>query len=97
MATRTAKINLAEDSLNATVITRAYWDKVSWAKLNPQSCIMKAYDNALFLWFTLKDGSHDAYIIDFDVGGNPIITQHDDYASCVFVDVQNDALYFVRA
>lgn len=86
---------LAESSLNATVITRAYWDKASWAKLNPSSCIMKSYDNALFCWFTLADGSHDAYIIDFDTGGNPIITQHDDYASCAFTDVENDALYFV--
>jgi hypothetical protein len=56
---------------------------------------MKHYDNALFCWFTLKDGSHDAYIIDFDVGGNPIITQHDDYASCAFTDVENDKIYFV--
>ena len=86
---------LAENSLNATVITRAHWDKVSWSKLNPSSCIMKSYDNALFCWFTLKDGSHDFYVIDFDVGGNPIITQHDDYASCAFTDVENDALYFV--
>lgn len=86
---------LAENSLNATVITRAHWDKASWARLNPQSCIMKSYDNALFLWFTLKDGTRDAYIIDFDVGGNPIITQHDDHASCAFTDVENDALYFV--
>jgi hypothetical protein len=86
---------LAESSLNATVVTRAYWDKASWAKLNPSSCIMKSYDNALFCWFTLADGSHDAYIIDFDTGGNPIITQHDDYASCAFTDVENDALYFV--
>lgn len=89
--------SLAENSLNASVITRAYWDKVAWSKLNPKSCIMQSYDNALFCWFTLFDGSHDAYIIDFDVGGNPIITQHNDYASCAFVDVQNDALYFVRA
>lgn len=86
---------LAESSLNSTVITRAYWDKASWAKLNPSSCIMKSYDNALFCWFTLTDGTHDAYIIDFDTGGNPIITQHDDYASCAFTDVENDALYFV--
>lgn len=86
---------LSESSLNAPVITRAYWDKASWAKLNPSSCIMKSYDNALFCWFTLADGTHDAYIIDFDTGGNPIITQHDDYASCAFTDVENDALYFV--
>lgn len=86
---------LAENSLNATVITRAHWDKFSWAALNPASCIMKSYDNALFCWFTLKDGSHDAYVIDFDIGGNPIITQHDDFASCAFTDVENDALYFV--
>lgn len=86
---------LAENSLNATVITRAHWDKASWAKLNPQSCIMKSYDNALFCWFTLADGTHDAYVIDFDTGGNPIITQHDDFASCAFTDVENDALYFV--
>lgn len=86
---------LSESSLNSTVITRAYWDKVSWAKLNPATCIMKSYDNALFCWFTLADGTHDAYIIDFDTGGNPIITQHDDYASCAFTDVENDALYFV--
>lgn len=86
---------LSESSLNAPVVTRAYWDKASWAKLNPSSCIMKSYDNALFCWFTLADGTHDAYIIDFDTGGNPIITQHDDYASCAFTDVENDALYFV--
>ena len=88
---------LAEDSLTSTVITRAFWDKVSWSALNPASCIMKAYDNALFCWFTLTDGTHKAYIIDFDVGGNPIITSHDDYASCAFVDVENDKLYFVEA
>ena len=86
---------LAEDSLNATVITRGDWDKASWSALNPSSCIMKSYDNALFCWFTKKDGTHDAYVIDFDVGGNPIITQHDDHASCAFTDVENDALYFV--
>ena len=56
---------------------------------------MKSYDNALFLWFTLKDGSHEAYVIDFDVGGNPIISLHDDHASCAFTDVENDKIYFV--
>lgn len=86
---------LSEDSLNAAVITRAFWDKVSWSALNPESCIMVAYDNALFTWFTLKDGTHKAYVIDFDIGGNPIITEHDDYALCVFTDVENDKLYFV--
>ena len=86
---------LGEDSLTAVVVTRAFWDKASWAALNPSSCIMKGYDNALFCWFTKTDGTHDAYVIDFDVGGNPIITQHDDYASCAFTDVENDALYFV--
>lgn len=86
---------LAENSLNATVVTRAYWDKVSWEKLNPSSCMMAAYDNALFCYFTLEDGTHRAYVIDFDIGGNPIITEHDDYASCVFTDVENDKLYFV--
>lgn len=86
---------LSEDSLNSTVITRQYWDKLSWAALNPQSCIMVAYDNALFCWFTLTDGTRKAYIIDFDVGGNPIITEHDEHANCVFTDVENDKLYFV--
>lgn len=88
---------LSEGSLTSTVITRGYWDKTAWSRLNPSSALMVSYDNSLFLWFTLEDGGRDAYIIDFDVGGNPIITQHDDYASCAFVDVQNDALYFVGA
>lgn len=88
---------LSEDSLTSTVITRMFWDKVSWSALNPQSCMMASYDNALFCWFTLTDGSRKAYVIDFDTGGNPIITEHDDYADCVFTDVENDKLYFARA
>lgn len=88
---------LSEDSLTSTVITRLYWDKVSWSALNPESCMMLAYDNALFCWFTLADGTRKAYIIDFDIGGNPIISEHDDYASCAFTDVENDKLYFVEA
>ena len=86
---------LSENSLSSTVITRAFWDKVSWSALNPSSCLMVSYDNALLTFFTLKDGSHKAYVIDFDIGGNSIITEHDDYANCVFTDVENDKLYFV--
>lgn len=84
---------LSEDSLTSTVITRLYWDKVSWSALNPESCMMTAYDNALFCWFTLMDGTRRAFVIDFDTGGKPIITEHDDYCSCVFTDVENDKLY----
>ena len=87
---------LAEDSLNATVLTRAYWDKVSWSALNPSSCIMTSYDNALFCWFTQADGTRRAFIVDFDTGGNPIITEHDDYALCAFTDVQDDVLCIVE-
>lgn len=83
---------LGEDSLTSTVITRAYWDKVSWSALNPESCVMAAYDNALLCWFTLVDGTSKMYMIDFDMGGNPIITEHDYYANCVFVDVERDQL-----
>ena len=59
--------------------------------------MMTAYDNALFCWFTLADGTRRAFVIDFDTGGRPIITEHDDYCSCVFTDVENDRLYFVGA
>ena len=87
---------LAEDSLTSTVLTRNYFDKVAWEALNPPSCIMTAYDNALFLWFEQTDGTPLAYIIDFDTGGNPVITRHSDFAQAVCVDCEDDALYFVR-
>lgn len=87
---------VSESSASVTVITKAYFDKQTWSALNPQSAIMVCYDNALMVWFTLADGSHKNYMIDFDDGGGLVITTHDDYADAAFADVESDNLYMMR-
>lgn len=88
---------LSEDSLMATVITRAYWDKATWSALWPKNITMCAYDNALFL-FTHNNAKteYKSFILDFDIGQGLIIQQISDKVNCVCMDCENDALYFVK-
>lgn len=86
---------LSEDSLTSTVITKAYFSKTDWAALNPPSIIMTAYDGALFFWATDRSGRQTGYIVDFDIGNNPIISTHSCRIRCCHVDCEDDKLYFV--
>lgn len=79
----------------AVVITEKYFDKRAWSALNPSSCVMTTYDNALHAWFTLPNGVQRSYIIDIDEGVSAITT-HDERAKAVTYDPETDALYFIR-
>ena len=58
---------------------------------------MVAHDQALFLWFTAEDGSTQGYIVDFNVDSSiKAVTTHDEPAGCLFEDVANGTLCFVR-
>ena len=56
---------------------------------------MGQYDGALHCFFTLADGSKRGYIIDLHEGESAVST-HDEESTCLCVDNERDALYFVR-
>ena len=76
-------------------LTERYFTKEQWLALNPESCRIGALDNALHMFFTLRDGSHRAYIFDLAEDANALTT-HDEVATCVCTDDRTDDLYFVR-
>ena len=83
------------DSINVAVLTEKYLDKREWDELNPESCFMVPYDNALHAWFDTKNRGRIGYTIDINDGVSAITT-HDEVAKGVHYDVETDALYFVR-
>lgn len=76
-------------------VTEPYITKDQWLALNPSSCVIGGYDDALHLFFTLADGSHKSMIIDF-ADGTPVITTHEEASACVCMDDRTDDLYFNR-
>lgn len=76
-------------------LTESIFTKEQWQALNPQSCLMGQYDGALHCFFTLADGSKRGYIIDLHEGESAVST-HDEESTCLCVDNERDALYFVR-
>ena len=86
---------LSEDTGGATVITEKFFAKDDWAALNPSTCIMEAYDGALFCWFTLASGVRQGYIIDLGEG-EKAVTTHDEQAKAVCYDGETDSFYYVR-
>lgn len=81
-------------------LTEQYFTKEQWQALNPASCLMGAFDNALHMFFSITDPltgevAHKAYIFDLADGANALTT-HDEVATCVCVDDRDDDMYFVR-
>lgn len=96
----------ATSGTSCTNITDQYLTKEQWQALNPSSCIMAAYDNALHMFFTrretqIQDGAEvaaavgTAMVFDLTESANALTT-HDEVATCLCVDDRTDDLYFVR-
>lgn len=77
-------------------LTDKIFTKDQWLALNPSSCVMGQHDGALFLYFTLADGTHKGLTIDLMDDMKIAVTTHDEAATCLCVDVKEDKLYFVR-
>ncbi len=88
---------IAEGSNAAQVLTTNWFTKEAWKALNPETCRMVAHDQALFFWMDDENGESKGYILDFDAGSAvKAITTHDEPAVCIFEDVENGALCYVR-
>lgn len=81
-------------------VTDKYMTKEQWQALNPASCMMAAYDNALHMFFTRRDpmtaaATGTALVLDLTEDANALTT-HEEVATCVCVDDRSDEMYFVR-
>ena len=76
-------------------LTEQYFTKEQWQSLNPKSCIMGAFDNALHMFFHLADGTYKAFIFDLTESANALTT-HNEIATCVCTDDRSDDMYFIR-
>lgn len=79
-----------------TNLTEKTFTKDQWQAMNPSSCLMSQYDGALFLFFTLEDGSHKGLVIDLAEPLATAVNTHDEASSCLCEDNETDTLYFVR-
>lgn len=87
---------IVEGSTAVTPLTTMWFSKEAWEALKPETCKMVAHDQALFFWVEPTEGNTQGYILDFEAGGVKAITTHDEPASCVFEDIENGALCYVR-
>ena len=84
-------------------ITEKLFTKEQWQALNPSSCLMAQYDNALHMFFHAPNGGTypdtgkrgKAFILDFTEQAN-ILTEHEEMATCLATDNRTDELYYVR-
>lgn len=77
-------------------VTEQFFTKEQWQELNPSSALLYGHDGSLFMFFTKADGkTHAGYIWDL-ADGTPVMTQHDEYATCMCTDDRTDDMYFVR-
>jgi len=76
-------------------MTDKIFTKQQWLDLNPSSCVIGQFDGALFLFFSLSDGTHKGLCIDLTESLNAVTT-HDEVATCVCTDDRTDKMYYVR-
>lgn len=76
-------------------LTAKVFTKEQWQEKNPSSCVMGQFDGALMLFFTHRDGTHEALRIGLSDGVNAVTT-NDEVAKCVCTDNKTDKMYFVR-
>ena len=87
---------ISEGSNGVNLLTSNWFSKEAWEALHPETCQMVVHDQALFFWVGV-DGKTQGYILDFDAGSMvKAITTHDEPAVCVFEDVENGTLCYVR-
>jgi len=91
-----AIFNSADAGTVCQNLTDKIFTKDQWLALNPSSCVMGQHDGALFLYFTLADGTHKGLTIDLMDDMKIAVTTHDEAATCLCVDVKEDKMYFVR-
>lgn len=96
-ASHTGIYGITEGSSAVQPLTNTWWTAEAWQAMRPETCRMVAHDQALFLWFTAEDGTTQGYIIDFNVDNTiKAVTTHDEPAGCLFEDVANGTLCYVR-
>ena len=77
-------------------VTDGIFTKDQWLAYNPSSCVMGQHDGALFLFFTLADGTHRGLVVDLKENAATAVTTHDEAAKCLCVDDREDRMYYVR-
>ena len=96
-ASHTGIYGITEGSSAVQPLTNTWWTAEAWQALRPETCRMVAHDQALFLWFTTTGGTTQGYIVDFNVDSTiKAVTTHDEPAGCLFEDVANGTLCYVR-
>lgn len=88
--------NSADEGTVCQNVTDKIFTKEQWLAYNPSSCVMNQHDGALFLFFTLPDGSHRGLTIDLLENAAVAVTTHDEAAACLCVDDREDRMYYVR-
>lgn len=89
------------DATSGTVVTNLtekIFTKEQWQAYNPSSCLMRIYDDALHLFFTISGESgvsHKGLIIDMNENMDAVTT-HSEEATCLCTDNKTDTLYYVR-
>lgn len=87
---------LRDGSTTADIITDKIFSRNDWQDMNPGSCRIVAHDSSLFCWFEGGKSSKNIIINLLD-DSSIAVTTHDELASAVCVDVEDDSLFFVRA
>lgn len=87
--------NSADAGTVCANLTDKIFTKEQWQAKNPETCVMGQYDGALFLFFTHRDGTHEALTIDLTEQMDSVTT-NDEVAKCLCVDNKTDTMYFVR-
>jgi hypothetical protein len=97
-------VGSADEGLVCSNVTNGVFTKEQWEAMNPESCVMGLFDDALHLFFTAKAGEtfgngsrHIGLVIDMTEAPSIAVTTHDEAARCVCVDERSDKMYFVRA
>lgn len=86
---------LSDGSSSSKLITDKIFSRDDWQKLNPNSCKIVCHNSSLFCWFKIGQETTNMIISLLD-DSNVAVTTHDESANAVCVDIEDDALFFVR-
>ena len=80
-----------------SIVTTAFFSRREWQEMKPENMILSSHDTAVFCFLGGAEDSDSmkCLIIDF-ADGKSACTTLDEPAQCVFSDIQNDLLYYVK-
>lgn len=86
---------LRDSATTASLLTEKHFSRRDWQKMKPESCRMLGHDGSLFCWFLDREVTM-GLAISLQDETSVAVSTHDEVARGAFVDVEGDALYFVR-